>query len=334
MKLRIFVALLAFQLAAISLAAQTTSFTFQGKLTDTSMDANGPYDFVFKLYDSLANGTQVGGDITVNDLNVSAGIFTTNLDFGPAAFSSGSARFIEINVRSGASTGAYTELTPRQRVTSTPYAVKSLSADTATNATTATNSTQLGSVAASQYVQTTDPRMTDARTPTAGSANYIQNTTTQQAANFNINGNGSIGGNLGVGTANPTGNLHVNVPGSGNPISALTVDVGTFGTGTNSVNSYFFKARDLGLGGTPAFLIRGDGNVGINTATPTERLDVSGNIKFSGTITGDGSGLTNVASAQTKTNLRNEYLCGELQPQHRHKGRAGRSDSQHISRRD
>jgi hypothetical protein len=94
-------------------------------------------------------------------------------------------------------------LTPRQPVTSTPYAVRSASsanADTATNATnasTATNATQLGGIAASQYVQTGDSRLSDARTPTAGSGNYIQNTTTQQATtNFNISGNGTVGGLL------------------------------------------------------------------------------------------------------------------------------------------
>ncbi len=133
----------------------------------------------------------------------------------------------------------------------------------------------------------------------AGSANYIQNTTTpQSSSNFNISGDGVIGGNLGVGTTNPAGKLHINVPGSGNPISALTLDVGTFGTAGNAVNSYYFKVRDLGLGGTPAFLIRGDGNVGIGTSTPTEKLDVNGNIRFSGTISGDGSGLTNVRNRQ------------------------------------
>ncbi|PYS57659.1 MAG: hypothetical protein DMF74_25475, partial [Acidobacteria bacterium] len=95
---------------------------------------------------------------------------------------------------------SFTLLTPRQQVTSTPYAIRSAnasSADTATNATnatnasTATNATQLGGIAASQYVQTNDSRLSDARTPTPGSSNYIQNTASAQASsNFNISGNG------------------------------------------------------------------------------------------------------------------------------------------------
>jgi hypothetical protein len=81
-------------------------------------------------------------------------------------------------------------------------------------------------------------------------------------------------GEVGIGTTSPVGKLHINVPGSGNPISALTVDVGTFGTGANASNSYFFKARDVGGGSTPAFLIRGDGNIGIGVADPAFFLDV------------------------------------------------------------
>jgi len=47
---------------------------------------------------------------------------------------------------------------------------------------TATNASQLGGVAANQYVLTGDARLSDARGPTAGSTNCIQNGTTIQAA--------------------------------------------------------------------------------------------------------------------------------------------------------
>ena len=75
--------------------------------------------------------------------------------------------------------------------------MKSLAADTAAtagSAITADNALQLGGVSAGQYVVTTDPRLTDARSPTAGSADYIQNGTTQQtSSNFNISGTGKAG---------------------------------------------------------------------------------------------------------------------------------------------
>jgi hypothetical protein len=80
------------------------------------------------------------------------------LDFGSEHFN-GADRWIEIAVRPAGS-GTFTALSPRQRVTSAPYSIKSLNSETAL---IATNATQLGGVAADQYVITTDPRMSDSR---------------------------------------------------------------------------------------------------------------------------------------------------------------------------
>lgn len=189
--------LLPFYFAALPLSAQTTEFTYQGRLLDSSLPPTANYDFEFSLWDSLANGTQLGTTQTKTGVAVSNGIFTVRLDFGNEF--PGSARFIQIAVRP-AGGGAYTLLAPRQPITNVPYAVKSISADVAAvadTATTANNAQNLGGVAANQYVVTTDPRMTDARTPTAGSPSYIQNTNSQQAtSNFNISGDGTAGGTL------------------------------------------------------------------------------------------------------------------------------------------
>lgn len=176
--------------------AQSSGFTYQGRLTDGGTAANGNYDLQFALWDSLSGGAQIGSTQTVNSVAVSNGVFSVALDFGVNSFP-GANRFLEISARpSGA--GSFTLLTPRQQIGSTPYAVRSVSAgnaDTAISAATATNATQLGGVAASQYVQTSDSRLNDARTPTPGSSNYIQNTNSQQSGtNFNISGNGTVGG--------------------------------------------------------------------------------------------------------------------------------------------
>ncbi len=185
--------------------AQTTAFTYQGKLTDAGNPANGPYDLQFRLFDALVSGTQVGSTLVRDDVPVVSGIFTVTLDFGAAVFS-GANRWLEIGVRPGASTGAFTPLIPLQPFTSTPYAVQSLNATNAANATTAQNALQLGGVAANQYVLTGDARLTDARPPTAGSTNYIQNTAILQASsNFNISGNGTVGGTLTAGTLSGNG---------------------------------------------------------------------------------------------------------------------------------
>ncbi|MBS1792552.1 MAG: tail fiber domain-containing protein [Acidobacteria bacterium] len=170
-------------------SAQSSFFTYQGKLTDTNASPTGAYDFTFRLFDAVSGGSQRGADIVVDDVAVTAGVFAVNLDFGAPAFADGGPRYIEVAVRPGASTGAFTLLAPRRLLTSVPFAVKSLSA---TNADTSTNALQLGGTTAAQFVQTSDARLSDARNPLPNSANYIQNTTSPQASsNFNISGTGS-----------------------------------------------------------------------------------------------------------------------------------------------
>src|SRR5437879_10759326 len=207
----------ALTMGASTAFAQTSSFTYQGRLTDGGTPANGNYDLQFALFDSLSGGAQVGSTQTLNTVAVSIGVFTVSLDFGANAFT-GANRFLEISARPTG--GSFTLLTPRQQVTSTPYAIRSAnasSADTATNATnatnatTATNATQLGGIAASQYVQTNDSRLSDPRPPTPGSSNYIQNSASAQAgSNFNISGNGTAGGTLSGNTVNATTQFNLN----------------------------------------------------------------------------------------------------------------------------
>src|SRR5713226_1890417 len=185
-------AALAFLLAATSAFAQTSGFTYQGRLTDGGAAANGNYDLQFALFDSLSGGTQVGSTQTVNTVAVSNGVFTVSLNFGANSFP-GADRFLEISARlSGA--GSFTLLTPRQQVTSTPYAIRSANAGAADALSGLCNvcvsDTNISDVAGSKITGTIPVNAVP-----AGSSNYIQNTSsTQSAANFNISGNGTAGG--------------------------------------------------------------------------------------------------------------------------------------------
>lgn len=97
-----------------------TAFTYQGRLTDDGSAANGVYDFRFLLYDA-ANGSQVGNTVARNDIAVADGLFSVPLDFGNVF--TGEARYLEVQVRPGSSSGAYTALTPRQALTPAPQAL-------------------------------------------------------------------------------------------------------------------------------------------------------------------------------------------------------------------
>jgi hypothetical protein len=117
-----------------------TTFTYQGRLGDAGQPANGAYDLQFSLRDALTGGAQNGGPLVIEDVTVQNGLFTVTLDFGGDAFSEG-ARWLEIGVRPGTQTAAFTLLSPRQAVTATPLALHALHADTAAQATTALSAT-------------------------------------------------------------------------------------------------------------------------------------------------------------------------------------------------
>ncbi len=187
---KIFLASIVALLIAVSVGhAQSTAFSYQGKLTDGGNPASGTYDLSFKLYETLSGGTQIGTEQIADDVNVSGGLFTVTLNFGSSPFTSSTGNFLEIAVRPGASTDPFTVLDPRQPITSSPYAVQTLRA---ASAATADDADALGGVPASEYVQTNDSRLSDARTPLPGSANYVHNSTVQQPlSNFNISGNGT-----------------------------------------------------------------------------------------------------------------------------------------------
>jgi hypothetical protein len=147
-------------------------------------------------------------------------------------------------------------------------------------------------------------------------------------ADINADGNSYFnGGNVGIGTASPSGKLHVSsgylkVEGvgcgiqmpdtSGNPLLALTTDQNTFagcnivngwgnnlntgvGVGTTRSDGTAFQVRTgitLSSGiatnsGTTRFIVNGNGDVGIGTTTPSNKLDVDGTARFRANTTVD-----------------------------------------------
>lgn len=172
----ILIALIFCLISATAAFAQTTEFTYQGKINDADGQA-AAYDFIFRLCASetascaspLATSSQSGVSVPIG------GTFTVKLDFGAVNFD-GQDKFIEISVRR-ANTGNFVTLAPRQKLTSVPYAIQTIKANDALN---------LGGTAANQYVLTNDPRLS--------ATNYVQNgTTAQTGVNFNVGGTGTAG---------------------------------------------------------------------------------------------------------------------------------------------
>jgi PBP1b-binding outer membrane lipoprotein LpoB len=218
--------------SAVTCLAQTSAFTYQGRLASSGAPASGAYQFEFKLFDASTGTNQIGATQTLV-ATVQNGSFSTQLDFGAAAFPAGADRWLEISVRANGSGDSYRVLSPRQQVSSVPFAVRSL---TATNAE---NATSLAGVAAGNYVQTSDARLSDARTPTAGSGDYIQNLPGigQQSGSFNISG----GGTANILNARSQFNLNGNriLSGDLNTASVFTGFSAGLSSTTGGANSFF-----------------------------------------------------------------------------------------------
>jgi len=123
--------------------AQTTAFTYQGRLSDGTNPASGIYDLVFLIYDA-PTGPGIFANLFSYATAVSNGLFTVTLDFGAGMFS-GADRWLEIGVRTNGGS-SFTTLTPRQKFTATPYAITAghvvsggLAGGTYTNAVTFNN---------------------------------------------------------------------------------------------------------------------------------------------------------------------------------------------------
>lgn len=199
----LFLALLSF-----SAAAQNSAFNYQGSLVQNGTPANGQFDLVFRLFADSKGGNQLAPEITLENVQVTNGKFSVELSFDFQPFTSVAAQYLEIAVRPGSSTGEFTTLTPRQHLTSSPYAMKSafstfsVFADNATNANNALNAANadaVGGTPAVQIIKEGDFRLSNARLPLPGSADYVQNNSgSPQSASFNVAGNGKIGSSLTV----------------------------------------------------------------------------------------------------------------------------------------
>jgi hypothetical protein len=143
----LFALALAFLDTNFSLArAQGTAFTYQGRLNLSGSPANGVYDFTFTLFGVSSGGSTIAGPVTNAAVAVTNGLFTTTLDLG--ANFTGADRWLGIGVRTNGS-GAFSALSPRQQITSTPYAIQSANAASAVSVS--------GSVSAAQLTGTIQP---------------------------------------------------------------------------------------------------------------------------------------------------------------------------------
>ena len=117
--------------AAAAAPAQTplsNSFNYQGRLFLDGGAVQGSADLRLTLWNSPTGGATVGQEVAVDDVVVTDGVFSVELDFGPGVFD-GDSRWLDIRVRAPHDpndTEPFTNLTPRQEITAVPYALHAL----------------------------------------------------------------------------------------------------------------------------------------------------------------------------------------------------------------
>ena len=109
-----------------------SAFTYQGNLSDAGTPVNGLADMRFSLWTAQApGGVQIGATLEFSNagiaigppVNVVGGLFTVELPFGVTPFD-GQDVYLEIEVSVPSGGGAWTTLSPRQRLAATPYALQ------------------------------------------------------------------------------------------------------------------------------------------------------------------------------------------------------------------
>jgi len=270
---------------AVGAFAQTTTFTYQGRLTDSqSGGSSGSYLMEFRLFAQSSGGTAID-TLTDVPVTVSGNIFTVQLNFNAANAFDGGDKFLEIAVKRSAN-DTYATLAPRQPITSTPYAIR---AKTAELAETSNNALKVGGTLASEIIKEGDSRLSDSRTPLAGSGDYIQNqnAAVQSSTSFRIDGTGAanvfnaqtqfnLGGSrvlsapgtnnffvgLNAGNGNTTGygnSFFGDSAGKANTQANLNSFFGWFAGGSTTLagnNSFFgaFAGRNNTIGGANSFV--------------------------------------------------------------------------------
>lgn len=100
-----------------------THWTYQGRLVLNGEPVVGLADVQFQLFSSFGGGVPLATSTHLNQ-NITDGLFTVNaVQFGVTHFN-GQECYIEIAVRVPPGAGAYTILTPRQRIAPAPYALQ------------------------------------------------------------------------------------------------------------------------------------------------------------------------------------------------------------------
>jgi trimeric autotransporter adhesin len=210
---------------------QGTAFTYQGRLNNGGVPANGIYDLQFTIYDLATNGTLLAGPVTNSTTGVSNGLFTVRLDFGATPFT-GADRWLDIAVRTNG-VGAFNVLTPRQPLTPAPYAIMTANAARVSGLFVQQNTNGAPNLIGGSSLNQVDAGVVGA-VIAGGDTNDIQNHANYSAiagGSGNLIQSGAALSSIGGGLANTNGSSDAVIAGGYNNLIQPVADLSVIGGG-------------------------------------------------------------------------------------------------------
>ncbi len=334
---------------SVTIGAQSSEFSYQGRLIDGGVNASGPYDLQFRLFAELSDGSPLG-DVVLErrGVLVSDGVFTVYLDFG--ALFDGSPRWLEISLKP-ASESNFRVLRPRQPVSSVPYSIKSSTAENVSgvvpiaNGGTGSSAKSFVDLSTNQIIlgnktfnQTASFTAANITTLTSnGSATFNGGVAFNNADPVSVSGTLNVGGSV---IAEQLSATEANINGA---LSATSVNSGTvFSVGgtpiirntsahlligpnvtaaaglTNAMaighGTQVLQSDSIVIGSTPGFFLPlPNTRVGIGVYTPAAKLDVGGQVLIRSNIGNaiSGGGLRGLLNVvQVGSGDSNFYMQG------------------------
>lgn len=214
--------------------------SYQGQLSQNGTPVSGTRDLRFRLFDAETGGSQTGS-VTLNDVDIDAGVFAVELDFGVAPWPLREQQWVEVAV-SNPGANSY-EVVGRQKLTASPYALNVRGIATDAN----------GVVGIGTRFPYSTSRMTISQGDLAAPAN----------------------GNSPLVVVKNSGGAFINVLA---PVESGLL-LGDAGNSAAGGVVYGHQSDALGFrtnGNQTRMIIDADGNVGVGTVTPGSRLEVRG----------------------------------------------------------